>query len=34
MANMRSFNAFEQRNLEFLVNHNVEFTQVEITATA
>ncbi len=33
MANMRSFNAFEQRNLEFLVNHNVEFTQVEITAT-
>ncbi len=33
MANMRPFNAFEQRNLEFLVNHNVEFTQVEITAT-
>ena len=33
MVNMRSFTAFEQENLRFLVNHNVEFTQVEITPT-
>ena len=33
MVNMRSFTAFEQRNLKFLVNHNVRFTQVEITPT-
>lgn len=33
MANMRPFNEFEQKNLKFLVNHNVKFTQVEITAT-
>lgn len=31
MINMRSFTAFEQKNLKFLVNHNVKFTQVEIT---
>lgn len=30
---MRPFTAFEQRNLKFLVNHNVKFTQVEITPT-
>ncbi len=33
MVNMRLFTAFEQRNLKFLVNHNVKFTQVEITPT-
>ena len=33
MVNMRSFTAFEQKNLKFLVNHNVRFTQVEITPT-
>lgn len=33
MVNMRPFNEFEQKNLKFLVNHNVKFTQVEITAT-
>ncbi len=33
MINMRSFTAFEQTNLKFLVNHNVKFTQVEITQT-
>lgn len=33
MVNMRPFNAFEQKNLKFLVNHNVKFTQVEITPT-
>lgn len=31
MVNMRSFTTFEQKNLKFLVNHNVKFTQVEIT---
>lgn len=31
MINMRPFTAFEQKNLKFLVNHNVKFTQVEIT---
>lgn len=31
MVNMRQFTAFEQKNLKFLVNHNVKFTQVEIT---
>lgn len=30
---MRPFTAFEQENLKFLVNHNVKFTQVEITPT-
>lgn len=30
---MRPFNAFEQKNLEFLVSHSVVFTQVEVTAT-
>lgn len=30
---MRSFTAFEQKNLKFLVNHNVKFTQVEVTHT-
>lgn len=33
MVNMRPFNSFEQKNLRFLVNHNVKFTQVEVTAT-
>ena len=33
MVNMRPFNEFEQKNLKFLVNHNVKFTQVEVTAT-
>lgn len=33
MVNMRLFSAFEQKNLRFLVNHNVKFTQVEITPT-
>lgn len=33
MLNMRLFNEFEQKNLKFLVNHNVKFTQVEVTAT-
>lgn len=33
MVNMRTFTAFEQKNLKFLVNHNVKFTQVEITPT-
>ena len=33
MVNMRSFNTFEQKNLKFLVNHNVRFTQVEVTPT-
>jgi hypothetical protein len=30
---MRPFNSFEERNLKFLVNHNVKFTQFEITST-
>ncbi|MGM9695215.1 MAG: hypothetical protein ACI3YC_09435, partial [Alloprevotella sp.] len=30
---MRQFNSFEQKNLKFLVNHNIKFTQVEITPT-
>lgn len=33
MVNMRPFTAFEQENLKFLVNHNVKFTQFEITPT-
>ena len=33
MIHMRPFTAFEQNNLKFLVNHNIEFTQVEITPT-
>ena len=33
MVNMRPFTAFEQRNIKFLINHNVKFTQVEITPT-
>lgn len=33
MINMRPFTDFEQRNLKFLVNHNVKFTQVEVTPT-
>lgn len=33
MIHMRQFTDFEQKNLKFLVNHNVEFTQVEITPT-
>lgn len=32
MINMRPFTAFEQKNLKFLVNHNVKFTQVERSA--
>ena len=30
---MRPFTTFEQENLKFLVNHNVQFTQVEVTPT-
>ncbi|MCQ2147801.1 MAG: MvaI/BcnI family restriction endonuclease [Bacteroidales bacterium] len=30
---MRPFTAFEKRNMEYLVNHNIKFTQVQITAT-
>jgi hypothetical protein len=33
MVNMRTFTAFEQENLKFLVNHNVKFTQVQVTLT-
>ncbi|MGM9796395.1 MAG: MvaI/BcnI family restriction endonuclease [Parabacteroides sp.] len=33
MVNMRPFTTFEQENLKFLVNHNVKFTQVEVTPT-
>jgi len=33
MVHMRPFNAFEQQNLKFLVNHNIKFTQVEVTPT-
>jgi len=33
MINMRPFNAFEQRNLRYLVNLGLKFTQVEITST-
>ena len=33
MVNMRPFNPFEQRNLRFLVNLGLKFTQVEITPT-
>lgn len=33
MVNMRPFTDFEQKNLKFLVNHNVKFTQVEVTPT-
>ena len=33
MVNMRPFNDFEQANIRFLVNHNVKFTQVEVTPT-
>ena len=30
---MRAFTAFERENIKFLVNHNVKFTQVEVTPT-
>lgn len=33
MVNMRPFTDFEQANIKFLVNHNVKFTQVEVTPT-
>ncbi|MBR4712795.1 MAG: MvaI/BcnI restriction endonuclease family protein [Paludibacteraceae bacterium] len=33
MVNMRAFTAFERENIKFLVNHNVKFTQVEVTPT-
>lgn len=33
MIHMRAFNALELKNQKFLVNHNVKFTQVQITAT-
>lgn len=33
MPRMRPFTPFERANLTFLVNHNVNFTQVEVTAT-
>ncbi len=33
MINMRAFTPFERENIKFLVNHNVKFTQVEVTPT-
>lgn len=33
MIHMRPFNSFEKQNIEYLVNHNIPFTQVQITAT-
>lgn len=33
MIHMRPFNEFERKNLKFLVNHNIRFTQVEVTST-
>ena len=33
MVNMRAFTAIERENIKFLVNHNVKFTQVEVTPT-
>lgn len=30
---MRPFTSFEKSNMEYLVNHNVKFTQVQVTAT-
>lgn len=33
MIHMRPFTAFEQKNMAFMVNHNVEFTLVQITST-
>ena len=33
MIHMRKFNKFEESNIAFLVNHNVDFTLVQITAT-
>lgn len=33
MIHMRPFTPFEEKNMEYLVNHNVKFTQVQITAT-
>lgn len=30
---MRPFNSFEKKNIEYLVNRNISFTQVQITAT-
>jgi len=33
MIHMRPFTAFEIRNMEYLVNHSIKFTQVQITAT-
>ena len=33
MIHMRPFTPFEKKNMEYLVNHNVKFTQVQVTAT-
>ena len=33
MIHMRPFTPFEEKNLAFMVNHNVEFTLVQLTAT-
>lgn len=30
---MRAFTPFEERNMSFMVNHNIEFTLVQLTAT-
>lgn len=30
---MRPFTLFEKKNMEYLVNHNIKFTQVQVTAT-
>lgn len=33
MIHMRPFVPFEEKNMAFMVNHNVEFTLVQLTAT-
>lgn len=33
MIHMRPFNSFEKKNIEYLVNQNISFTQFQITAT-
>lgn len=33
MVNMRPFNELELKNIKFLVNHHINFTQVQITPT-
>lgn len=33
MIHMRPFTSFEKKNMEYLVNHNIKFTLVQVTAT-